>query len=145
MVFGPVTDHERRRWQSRDASALVELLKEAAARELPPLAWRLGINGLLGQVTGDFDTRRATFDLWVDFLEAAPQEEQFFMTGLLKLRAFTEDYGPRRIKVGVIADLLADPCPACGGQGNFTTEDDNGTETDVACPACGGLGTRKED
>lgn len=135
-MFGPATDQDVRRWQTRDAHTLVDLISDSAKHDLPPLAWRVALGGLVGEVVCDFDDRQATFDRWAEFLGAVRRPEGPHVNGMRRLWAVAEQVGKRRAKVGIIANLLPAPCPSCDGDG------DTGS---TPCTACDGTGNKKGD
>jgi hypothetical protein len=86
----PVTDADRRRWQRRDAAALVELLAMGSDLGLPPLVWRVLVAGPLfgsAYVEPQGDPRaalRAAFAAWAGALGAEVVETRG--AGMVRLR-----------------------------------------------------------
>jgi hypothetical protein len=104
------TDADLRRWQARDARALVAMLEAAHGAGLPTLHWSIGsIGGLLGEAHGlgsSVAEQRAAFDAWADFLGAARWPERTDSAGITRLHAQFVWRNDDRVKGMVRADLI---------------------------------------
>lgn len=110
------TDADLRRWQARDARALVTLLEEGYRNGLPPLRWSVGAGGgLVGDadgMTARVAGQRAAFDAWADYLGAARWRERTNSAGITHLHALFTWQADDRVKGAIRADLF----PADGSE-----------------------------
>jgi hypothetical protein len=104
------TDVDLRRWQARDARALVTMLEAAHSAGLPTLRWSLGsIGGLLGEAPGlgsSVAEQRVAFDAWADFLGATRWAERTDSSGITRLQAQFTWHADDRVKGAIRAVLF---------------------------------------
>jgi hypothetical protein len=104
-----ISDADRRRWQARDARALVAMLEAGHSAAVPPLRWSLGPHGGL---TGNVDPyatvaeQRAAFDAWADLLGATRWPERTTGYGVTHLHALFTWRADDRVKGALRADLF---------------------------------------
>lgn len=108
----PITDAERLGWQLRSASALVDIIKLARKRDLPPLDWSVNPSGggLVGRVSGldrDAQGMRDAYLKWTEAL-AMDHRPRWERDGILCLRADNDTWGKYRARVCVMADIYPD-------------------------------------
>jgi hypothetical protein len=104
------TDADLRRWQARDARALVAVLKAAHGAGLPTLHWSIGsVGGLLGEAHGlgsSVAEQRAVFDTWADYLGAVRWAERTDSSGIIRLQAQFTWHADDRVKGAIRAVLF---------------------------------------
>lgn len=104
------TDADLRRWQARDARALVAMLEAAHSAALPTLHWSIGsIGGLVGEAHGLGSTlaeQRAAFDAWANYLGATRWPERTDNAGITRLHAHFTWHADDRVKGAIRADLF---------------------------------------
>ena len=107
----PITDAERLGWQLRGASALLDIVKLARKRTLPPLDWSIGMTGVLvGRVIvlgAGAQQIRSAYLRWAEALEM-DHRPRWERDGILLLRADNDYWGKYRAKVCVMADIYPD-------------------------------------
>lgn len=108
-LLGPVTDGDLRRWQLQRYRLLGDILEHGHKQDLPPLAWRVTPDILIGDATQiDMDERRVAFDAWVASLELDRLDDVSHSDGLVQLCAIGVNLWNRRTKIRVVAHILND-------------------------------------
>lgn len=100
-----MTDVDETARQVNAATALVDILKLAKRKGLPPLDWSIGAVGvLMGRVrASDVEQARADYAAWAQALrmDHSPRWER---DGILCLRGFNDNWGKYKARVTVMAD-----------------------------------------
>ncbi len=103
----PRSDAEYIRSQREAIATLDLILRSAENAGLPPLRWSLIAFGTLHGQALDFstDTRRATFDAWVEHLGATHSSE-WTTQGTTHLRAAATDVFGQPVRLALTAELF---------------------------------------
>lgn len=112
-LFGPITDAERRGWQLRAARALVDILQQAHAADLPPVRWSVTsgarLVGTIADTSAPQELRRR-FDAWATLLDAQVSGWSDPPTGRQHLQAERKGWGKDGlVDVVVLVDIYPEP------------------------------------